>query len=81
MSLIRLIIVLFLIGLISSIILYGYIDRKVEQRLSSAQVDVFSGVYSGAMTVVAGDKIDTQTLRAALLDRAYVESSEAPRNP
>ncbi len=68
-------------GVVVSVFLYGYIDRKVEQRLTSAPHRVLSGIYSSALSVLQGDKITTPSLRNALLERKYTEAPEGVRNP
>ena len=70
-----------LAGAVCSIFLYGYIDRKVEQRLSTASHQVLSGIYSSALSIVAGDRITLSSLRNALLERKYTESLEVPHSP
>ncbi|NMC63749.1 MAG: PBP1A family penicillin-binding protein [SAR324 cluster bacterium] len=69
------------ISLLVIIVTYGYIDRKVELRLSIAQQSVLSGIYSRSLSVVEGDKISTPILRQALLERKYTESPEKIDNP
>lgn len=68
-------------GSVCAIFLYGYVDRLVEQRLSSIQQSVLSGVYSEAFTVVEGDKITLDVLKEALLERKYSDAPEGLRNP
>lgn len=75
------IILILLALLLSSVFLYGFVDRKVEQRLSTMQHTVLSGLYSGVLSIIEGDRLSSAILRQALLDRKYSETSATPEHP